>query len=258
MAMSLAAGACGDGAVRLAFRPSPGDRFTYEITVHSTTSTRVDGVDDRDADERIVLRAEHEVLRAGPQGSTVRVRLREVSDPGGTTRTFEVRLDRSAQLSAVERVEGLPAEVLGDLGLSEIFPAAAAAAPDRPLQPGGRWEIDDTVDLPGLEGAHLTGTGRLSRLGVEDGRDLATVRTDVELPVRRSLEVAGTRLRLRGTQRTEATTTYALGDGAVERSTATTRASFTVLLHPVAGDGAPTSGTLRVEVRSESRRLRSR
>ena len=44
--------------------------------------------------------------------------------------------DRAAQLTAVESVEGMPAEALGTLGLSEIFPAAAGAPPDRPLRPG--------------------------------------------------------------------------------------------------------------------------
>lgn len=250
-------GACSGGKVRLSFHPLPGTRYAYEITVRSITATRVQGAADRDADDRIVLRADHEVLRAGPEGSTVRVRLRDPTDAGGTTRTFEVRLDRSAQLSAIERVEGLPAEVLGELGLSEIFPAAAAAPPDRLLEPGGRWEIDETVDLPGLDGAHLTGTGRLSRLGVERGRDLATVRTEVELPVRRTSEVSGTRLRLSGLQRTNATTTYGLEDGAVERSEAITQASFDLRLDPVDGVGAPALGTLTVEVRSTTRRVRT-
>jgi hypothetical protein len=36
-----------------------------------------------------------------------------------------MRFDRAAQLTAVESVEGIPAEALGSLGLSEIFPAAA-------------------------------------------------------------------------------------------------------------------------------------
>src|SRR3712207_6086484 len=93
------------------------------------------------------------------------------------------RSDRAGQLAEVERIEGLPAQVLGELGISEIFPAAAAAPPDRPLSPGDRWTINAPVDLPGLAPGRLRGQGRLIALGVVDGREVATIESVVELTV---------------------------------------------------------------------------
>src|SRR5204862_2326468 len=110
------------------------------------------------------LTARQQVLDA--RGGTTRVEV-QLSRDGIGARAFVMRFDRAAQLTAVESVEGIPAEALGNLGLAEIFPAAAGAPPDRRLRPGDRWPIDDHVQLPGMTApARLTGEGSLVELGV--------------------------------------------------------------------------------------------
>jgi hypothetical protein len=180
-------------------------------------------------------------------GDVVRVRV-VLERAGSGARTYVMRFDRAAQLTEVESVEGIPAAALGQLGLSEIFPAAAAAPPSRPLAPGDRWRIDDTVRLPGMDApARLRGAGRLVELGVVDGHDTATVRSTFTVPV----ETA----ELRGTQRTELTTVYDLADGAVRVVTARTTGRFAVTLSPPDGEaGDALEGTLTLELRSETRR----
>jgi hypothetical protein len=60
---------------------------------------------------------------------------------------------------------------------------------------------------------------------------------------------------LTGTQTTTITVVYDLADGSVRHSSAQTIGQFDVLLGPPAGQtGAPITGTLRVELRSEIRR----
>ncbi len=246
-------GACRDGTVRVAFRPERGDRYAYRTEVRAESVTSFGTEPPRRTVADGVLEAHHAVLDTGPDGTTVRVRLRHV---GGETATFVVRLDRAAQLSEVERVQDLPAEVLGDLGLSEIFPAAAGAPPDRPLSPGQRWEIDEPVRLGGRQPWRLRGRGRLVELGVVDGRHVATVESIYRLPVRRTSGTAQARVLLEGSQATRARSTYALRDGSVVSATATTRARYRLTLRPPEGTGGTAvSGTLVVETRTTTRRV---
>ena len=109
--------ACGGGGVRIAFRPQPGTRYEYVVTVHSTVKTQLGDQPAQNDDEETVLRATHTVLRSQRAG-LVRVRV-QLRTPGGTTRTFVVDLDRAAQLDAIETIEGLPAQVFGNLRRNE-------------------------------------------------------------------------------------------------------------------------------------------
>ena len=253
LSLGLLASACDPDTVRVAFRPQTDARYEYAVEVHSEAETRIADGEPRRTVERFVLNLEHDVLEAGPQSSTVEVRL---DSPGIGVRTFVARLDRAGQLAEVERIEGLPAQVLGDLGISEIFPAAAAAPPDRPLSPGDRWTIDAPVDLPGLAPGRLRGNGRLTALGVIDGRDVATVESVVVLTVPQAAVDPGGRFVLGGTQSTTSTATQALADGAVEEVRAVTRGRFDLTVLPPPGTSGPAvPGTLVVEVRSHTRRI---
>jgi hypothetical protein len=189
------------------------------------------------------------VLDAG--GDTTRIEV-TLDRPGVGARTFVMRFDRAAQLTAVESVEGIPAEALGELGLSEIFPAAAGAPPNRRLRPGDRWAIDDLVQLPGMDApARLSGEGRLVELGVVDGHDTATVTSSTTLPVTSRSTAANSSQTLSGTETTTITVVYDLADGAVRHSTSVTRGQFAVVLTPPTGDTtAPIAGRVSVEVRS--------
>jgi hypothetical protein len=239
--------ACGSGTVRIAYNPPPGTRTAYRVTVHATTVTRVQGQPARQTSDDEALTATHEVLSSGPDGSRVRVTL--VAE-GGQPRTYVVRLDRAAQLAEVQLVEGVPASALGDLGLSEIFPAAAGAPPTRPLSPGERWAIDQSLPLGGTP-VRLTGGGRLVSLGVISGWKVDTLETHYRLPVDRTTDAA----RLIGTQSTVTSATRRLVDGTIDHETATTTASYQLLLLPPAGTRGPSiPGTLDVTITSDTRR----
>lgn len=255
VAVAMLAAACGDadGRVTLAYRPPVGTETRYVTEVTSTTMSSglepcqaADTRTDRtrlDASQRVIDR----------DGSLVRVEV-ALSREGIGTRTFVMRFDRAAQLTAVESVEGIPAAALGDLGLSEIFPAAAGAPPEEPLAPGDRWTIDDEVDLGGDAPTRLRGEGRLLSLGVVDGVDTATVHSATELEVRTSTAATtGTRT-LDGTQHSEVEAVYDLDTGVLRQAEADTTGTFDLLLGPPpGGEGDPCAGTLTVQLHSEVR-----
>lgn len=253
-ALAGIAGCDGDGTVALAFRPDEGDELAYRTTVESTTSTDVPCQPARRRTDRATLAATHRVLEVGDDGVRVEVAL---SRTGVGTRTVVVRFDRAAQLTAVEEVEGIPAAALGELGLSEVFPAAAGAPPDRPLAPGDRWTVDDEVRLD-ADGppTRLRGEGRLVELGVEDGQETATVDTTTTLAVSTTTaSAAGTRS-LDGEQVSNVVATYDLADGALRRAESVTTGRFELVLGPPPGGaGDPCVGTLDVEVRSRVSRV---
>ena len=251
-ALALGAG-CQEDTVRLSFQPRPGNQYSYRVEVEAEAVAKVGNEPPRRTQTTNVFEARQSVLDADSTGTRVEVRLNEV---GGLPRTFVVRLDRAAQLAEVQSIEGLPASALGGLGLSEIFPAAAGAPPDRALEPGSRWVIDEPVQLASPEQARLSGEGRLSKLGVIGGRDVATVVSTYRLPVKRTAEERRNRLELSGAQDTTASTTYDLSDGSVVSVEARTSGSYAVMLLPPEGTpGSPIPGTLTVQVRSVTRRM---
>jgi hypothetical protein len=77
-----------------------------------------------------------------------------------------------------------------------------------------------------------------------------------ELPIVRRTEAApGQEAVLEGMQTTRSSVTHALSDGAVERSSATTTALYSVRFLPPPGvDAQPVRGTLSLEVRSTTDR----
>lgn len=256
---AVAGPGCGndDGRVTLAFRPAEGTELRYVTAVASTTTA--EGLEPCQGSEtrtdRTTLDTTQVVLDRDDGAVRVEVAL---TRRGIGTRTFVVRFDRAAQLTAVESVEGIPAAALGDLGLSEIFPAAAGAPPEAPLAPGDRWAIDDEVDLGGEEPTRLRGEGRLVSLGVVDGTDTATVESTTDLAVRTSTAAStGTRT-LRGNQRSEVRAVYDLETGALRQAEADTLGTFDLELGPPpGGEGDPCTGTLTVHLRSTVERSTS-
>ncbi|MDQ3569968.1 MAG: hypothetical protein M3396_04955 [Actinomycetota bacterium] len=243
--------ACRDDTVRLSYQPPPGNSYSYRVEVEANAVAKVGDEAPRRTQITNVFDAQQSVLDAGPSGTRVQVRLSEV---GGLPRSFVVRLDRAAQLVEVQSIEGLPSSALGGLGLSEIFPAAAGAPPDRPLAPGSRWVIDEPVQLASPETSRLNGQGRLAKLGVMDGREVATVVSNYRLPVKRTAQERRSTLELSGSQDTNASTTYDLLDGSVVAVEARTHGTYALMLLPPEGTpGTPIPGTLTVEVRSTTR-----
>ncbi len=253
VAVLAAAAGCGSDTVRLGFHPDAGAAYTYRVEVESLTVVSVDGSPSQRVEDRFELRAQHDVLAAGTESSRVRVRL---SGPNVGARTFVVRLDRAGQLAEVQRIEDLPAQVLGSIGLTEIFPAAAGAPPATPLSPGERWVVDEPVSLPGQPTTRLRGSGRLTELGVVDGEEVATIDSTFRLAVKGTTELAQGSFALDGSQSTTASATHRLADGAVEEVRALTRGRYRLTLLPPAGTSGPAvPGTLTVEVRSHTVRV---
>ena len=245
--------ACAPGTVQIAFTPEEGATYAYEIKVESSSTTAVEGQDPSHSSNSFTLDARHAVERTDLDGTRVRVRLRS---GGNEPRELLVRLDRAAQLTEVIQVEGLPAEVLGELGLSEIFPAAVGAPPEGPLRPGATWEVNEPVQIPGSPRARLVGTGRLEALDVIDGREVAIVRSAYRLPVSRTSDGSTSSQTIEGTQATRSRTTYDLADGSVVASEAESVGRFVLELRPPGEDlGPQLSGTLEVRVSSVTRRL---
>ena len=245
--------ACRPDTVQVAFRPPVGARYRYQVDVTKVRTIQLGS----EAPQRTVdgarIEADETVLTSNPQGIRVRV---ELHRSGSVPRLFVVRFDRAAQLTAVESIEGLPASILEPFGLSEIFPAAAGAPPARPLAAGEQWTIDDGLTLAGSAPARLQGSGRLVSFGVVGGRKVASIRSSTKLPVATESTLQGGQLALHGIERTVSTASRELADGAVEKASSTTGGNYRVVLTPDGGAGTPVTGTLTIEVVSQTKRLR--
>lgn len=253
---------CREDTVRVAFRPEVGAVYRYEVRVHSTSEVELPGEPPQERNEEIVLQSEHTVLDAGPDGVRVQVIL---GDASGSVRTFVVRFDRAAQLESLESEDATSLDAgaeadpdAGVLGISEIFPAAAAAPPDAALAPGERWDIDDRVVVPGaVDAARLTGAGRLRELGIEDDVEVARLVTSSVLQLTSERESDdGERVRLEGQQVTEQRASHDLRDGAVRSASSTTTGVYDLAITPPFGEVRdPVRGTLRVRITSTTTRL---
>ena len=245
--------ACRPDTVRVAFQPPVGARFRYQVDVEKVRTIRLGSEAPQRTVDNARIEADETVLASGSEGIRVRVELRR---GGSVPRTFVVLFDRAAQLTAVESIEGLPASILEPFGLSEIFPAAAGAPPARPLAAGERWSIDDRLRLAGAGDARLSGSGRLVSFGVANGRKVASIRSTTRLPVTTESALQGGRLSLQGTELTVSSATRELEDGAVETASSSTSGSYQVVLSPPVGQGVPVNGSMVIEVRSKTKRMR--
>lgn len=245
--------ACSQEKVQVAFRPTAGDSYRYELKIRSVTVTQLGTKPPERVVDEAVLEATDTILEAGPEEVKVQVVLRRAGSPD---RSFVVRFDRAAQLSGVETVEGLPPSVLGPLAFPEFLPAAAAAPPLKMLAPGDKWKIDTKPVLPGGVEAHFQGTGRLVKVGSSGGRKVASLQSDTRLPLVSTSQVGSVTVAIEGVETTSATAKRALSDGSVQEASSLTKGEFQVTLTgPGGDDAAPVTGTMTVEVKSETRRL---
>lgn len=255
---ALASGAtltgCEEQAVQVNFRPEAGASYRYEIKVQSVTTTHLgDAPPERSVDD-VMLESRDTVLDSGPEAVRVRVELKRAGSPD---RTFVVRFDRAAQLAGVEAVDGLPPEVLGAGGFPEFLPAASTAPPDRALSPGQKWKIDASPTLGGGAPVRLEGSGQLVKVSSKGGRKVASIKAETRLPLSSTTRMGEGTVTLEGTETTESTAIRALADGVVEESSSVTKGTFRLVLSPKAGEAAePVRGTMSVEIRSQTRRLR--
>lgn len=244
--------ACKKESVHVGFRPAAGATYRYEITVHSVTTTVLgDQPPDRAVDD-VTLQSTETVVSSGPDAVHVQVVLHRA---GSADRTFQVRFDRAAQLSGVDAVDGLPPDVLGSVGFPEFLPAAATAPPDRPLSTGDTWKIDAQPALGGAAPVRLQGTGRLVKVASSGGRKVASIKAETSLPLSSTTDVGGATATLDGTEVTESTASRAVSDGAVQDASSDTTGTFRLVVSPKSATGAPVTGTMSVELHSQTRRL---
>ena len=244
---------CRPDTVAVSFHPEVGAAYRYEVRVTSDSTTTLEGAAPEHRHEDITLIAEHTVLDSGPDGVRVRVVVGEV---GAAAQAFVVRFDRTALLQSIESVEGEPADIVGALGVPEIFPGAAGAPPKR-LAPGARWTVDRVVHVPGADAAsRLHSEGQLDELGVAAGKHVAHLSSTALLPLLTTSTTADGTLRISGRQRIVQRATYDLDDGAVRAAAATTTGHFRLRVRPPVGTIAPAvPGTLDVRVTSRTKRL---
>lgn len=251
-AAALALAACDPHTVSVGFAPEVGDEFRFRSEVSTDVTRRVqDDVEQIAADA--VLEAVEEVVGVGDDGIRVEV---SVSRDDSLPRTFEVLLDRGSRLTAIDLIEGVPAEALG-LRLGTQLPADVASPPAGPLEPGTRWTISEPVTLEGTsESARITGTGRIDSLGVEDGVEVAVAVVELVVPVRSVLDTTDGRVTLFGSQTTSSTTAYALDDGSLWRDRTTISGEVSLLIEPPERvEVRPVEGAIAYEVETRTRRV---
>lgn len=238
----LAAGAlaavllgCRASTVSVAFTPSVGDRYAYRYEIEATITRAIADEEPEVLHVDTELVARQEVRARTERGARIRL---ELTREGGTARTAVALVDRAGSLEGVELVEGLGADVLG--AADSIVPTHLPGPPDRPLAPGDRWSSD---------AGDLRSEGRLERLGVIDGSDVAVVRTTATEDLARSVQAGASATEVSGRVRSGATTSYDLVDGATRRSRSWSRGSVEARFAPPPGvDADPVLGTIEFEV----------
>ena len=148
-------------------RPEVGDRYAYRYEIEATVTRTLEGAGARGRPRRhraggraggagAHLRRRPHPPRAHPRGRRRRGRRSRSSTGPGRSRAW------SWWRASTPRCSASPAE-------QASVPTHLGGPPDRPLAPGDRGAIDE-------DGRH--GSGRLERLGVIDGSDVAVVRVD--------------------------------------------------------------------------------
>lgn len=244
LAVAALAAACRPDTVSLAGEPAVGTtiRIRYEIDAEVTRS--VEG----QAPETTVLATrldtEQVVLDVDEQGTLVALILRV---DGGAPRRVQVRLDRAGSLAAIDEVEGLPASALGLPPATLGTASGRLALPERPVAIGDEWAIDDGA---------VRGRGRLVGLGVADGIELATVRSELLQVIDEVATVGPSDVALVGRVRSTSTTRHDLADGTIRRATRHTRGVFDALVQPPAGvDALPVPAVITYDIRVRATRL---
>lgn len=244
--------ACEEHTVTIRFDPDVGDRYSFRSQISTEVEREIDG--ERTVESaRSELEATESVIAVDDDTVTVEVTLDRDTAP---SRSYEVRFDRADKLTAIDLIEGVPAEALG-LDLATDLPTDVASPPDGPLEPGDTWVIERTFTVEGREEPSVvTGTGRVDALGVEDGHEVAVVVVDLRVPVHSVVDTAAGRVTIVGVQTSRSRTTYDLADGAARGDRTDIDGDLDVVVEPPAGVVAPpVPGRIRYRVETETSRV---
>lgn len=240
----VAAGACREGTVVVDPRPDVGDRARYRYEIDATVTRALDQGAPQTSEIDSVLVVDQRIASVTGDRVEADVTLRR---DGAAPRTARVALDRSGAIQGFELVEGLDAAALDLASLSSLLPPGTAP-PRRALRPGDRWSISDGTQL---------GQGRLTRLGVIDGDDVAVVDTTINEDIDEDVAAGASAARLTGTLRSTTSTSYRLTDGAIRRASARSHGEVQAQIDPPPGvDAAPALATITFEIRVQVTRLR--
>lgn len=237
--------ACDPHTVAIRFDPAVGDGYRFRSDITTEIERTIDGeVTAEETDS--VLDATERVVAVGDDEVRVAVTLER---DGANQRSYEVRFDRGDRLTAIDLVEGVPAEALG-LDLANDLPADVASPPSGPLEPGASWVIERVVQVDGLDDSFVVrGRGRIDSLGVVDGNEVAVVVVDLEVPIRNVIETTDGIVSLRGVQTSTSMTTYDLDDGAVRTDETEISGRVGVMVEPPRGVvAAPVDGSISYAV----------
>jgi len=235
--------ACRESTITLVFTPTEGDEQTYRYEIDATITQSLDGGEPTVSKISTTLEAHQEVLEVSRGGVRAEVTLRR---DGGDPHTAEVRLDDAGTLQGIDLIEGQPADIFGLEDLGGVLPTVAL--PEGALAPGDRWSIDDDP---------VTGEGRLLRLGVSDGEDVAVITTGITQPIEETTPVGTTSAALEGDLRATTTTAYDVADGSLRRASTRARGDVQARIAPPPGVNADAVlGTITYDVRVRVTRLR--
>jgi hypothetical protein len=239
----LALGACRAGTLAIEPQPEVGDRARYRYEIDARVTSTLEGEAPATETIRTELVADQEVVAVTAEGVQADVTLRR---DGAAPRQAQVTLDASGAIRAIELVEGIPSNVLGAAQLGALFPSVAIP-PRRPLAPGDRWTIDEPP---------LRGEGRVARLGIVDGAEVAVVDTTFTQAVDEAVAAGTSLATLVGDLRSTRSTTYDVRDGALRSSTASSRGDVQATIQPPPGvQAAPALATITYEIAVRVTRL---
>lgn len=240
----VVAGACRPSTVVIEPEVDVGDRTGYRYEIEATLTRSLEGGEPDTTTITTELVADQEVVTLTEAGAEAEVTLRR---DGGPARSARVRLDRSGAIQGVELVEGLGTGTIGLEELGALLPASSAPPPT-PLAPGARWAIDS---------GPLSGTGRLHRLAVVDGVDVAVVSTALRESVHEAVATGTSAVDLDGVLHSRSTASYEIADGSLRRSIARTSGDLQAVIAPPEGvHAAPVDATITYEIEIRVTRLR--
>jgi hypothetical protein len=244
--------ACEPGTVVIRFDPAVGDGYRFRSDVTTEVERTIDGETTVEEATSELLATER-IVAVGADEITVDVTLER---DGAIQRSYEVRFDRGDRLTAIDLVEGVPADALG-LDLANDLPADLASPPPGPLEPGETWIIERIIEVAGQEDPIVVhGRGRVEALGVVDGNDVAVVVVELRVPIRNAIETTDGVVRVQGDQVSRSETTYDLADGAARSDRTDITGDLEVRVTPPSGvSAAPVAGTISYRVSTETERV---
>lgn len=239
----LAGSACRPGTVTVAPRVEVGDRARYRYEIDATITSALEGDEPTTTEIATELLADQEVVAITEDGAQAQVTLRR---DGDAPREAQVLLDRSGAIQSIELVEGLTSGGLGLAELGSLLPPSTLP-PTSPLAPGARWKISEG----GLEGR-----GRLDRVGIIDGEEVAVVETSLVEAMQEAVVAGASEATLDGQLRSGGTAAYDVADGSVRRSSARSHGEVSARIQPPAGvDAEPVDATITYDIRVRVTRL---